>query len=272
MPPFIRACFLAGLAALAAPASGTSAQVQEETPTDIPARKGEEVVSKVSGLTTILYLRPAGSLVKKGDLVCELDAAPLRQRLDEQEAATIVAKAAYDNARLPRESAEIALKEYVEGIFKQEWESLLGRISLAESAQKQAQQRLETTKRLVDQNKLPRDRLVGDSIALQRATFTLNQLQTKKSILEKYTRDKMTKKFQSDIEKARSNELAKQSAYSLAQGARDRTQKQIEGCRVLAPINGRLSYSPPIEEAAEVQEGQLLFRVVAEDEPKPGEK
>ena len=49
--------------------------------------QSERVWSQVEGTTTIIFIKPEGSKVKKGELVCELDSAPLRDKLTIQEIA-----------------------------------------------------------------------------------------------------------------------------------------------------------------------------------------
>jgi HlyD family secretion protein len=272
MASFLRAGTLACVTVLAIFTPGAIAPAQEEKAGAPAGRKGTEVINKAPGPLTILYIRPAGSPVKKGDLVCDLDPASLKEKLAKQEIATKVSEAAYRNARHPRESAEMAVTEYIEGIFKPELQTLNGKIYLAESVLKRDEKQLETSKKQLEHGIATKERVTIAEISVQRARFALEQLQRKKTTLEKYTRDRTIKELQSEVEKARSEELAKQAAYELARGDRERLQKQIESCRVLAPIDGRLLYSPPIEEAAEVREGQLLFRIVPEDEPKAGAK
>jgi len=271
MSSIIRPWILAYFTGQATLGLGAVASAQERDAGEFAAQKDEEVFNKVPGQSTITYIRPEGSLVKKGDLVCELDSSTLKNHLATQEAATKGAEVASHNAQLPREAAEIAVTEYVEGTFKQEREGLLGRIGLAESVLKQAEDRRAKMKNLVEKGLASRERLVTEEMAVQRALLTLQQAQRKRDTLERYTKDKMIKTLQGEVEKARADELAKQAAYGLAKAAQERLQKQIENCRVLAPSNGRLRYSEPIEEAADVREGQLLFWVVPEEEPKAGE-
>ena len=97
--------------------------------------------------TTIISILPEGSKVKKGDLVCELDSALLRDQLLNQKITTQAAEAAYQNAKLAREVAQIALKEYKEGIYLQDKATTQGGIKLAESALQVTQAELERTRR-----------------------------------------------------------------------------------------------------------------------------
>ena len=116
--------------------------VQEVKPGQAPVRSdraglsgslpSQEAFSQVEGRTTIISILPDGSQVKKGELVCELDSAALKDMLVNQTITTKSAEAAYQNAKLAREVAEIALTEYVEGILKQDRKTLKTTIASAE--------------------------------------------------------------------------------------------------------------------------------------------
>ena len=94
----------------------------------------------------------------------------------------------------------------------------------------------------------------------------------KKTTLEKFTKEKKVKELQSKVERARAEELARQADYGREQTAQDQLKKQIEHCKLLAPASGRLIYTEAIEEGAEVTQGQMVFRVVPEAEPKAAAK
>ena len=85
----------------------------------------------VPGETTIISILPANVRVKKGQLVCELDPAQIKDRLANQKTTARAAEAAYHNAKLTREVAELAIAEYTEGIYKQDMETVLGELKLA---------------------------------------------------------------------------------------------------------------------------------------------
>ena len=65
-------------------------------------------------------IKPEGTPVKKGEIVCQLDSAALNDQLVNQKITTKSAEANHENAKLTREVAEIAVVEYEEGIFKQD--------------------------------------------------------------------------------------------------------------------------------------------------------
>ena len=112
----------------------------------LEASRVADLYCTVEGQSTILSLVPEGRAVKQGDLVCELDSSGLRDQLVNQEIAEQRSSAAYLNAKLSREVAEIAVAEYVEGIFKQDLYTLKSEIAGAEAAIQKAEDRLERTR------------------------------------------------------------------------------------------------------------------------------
>src|SRR5207253_2774123 len=86
----------------------------------LESSKNQDVYCQVEGQTTIIKIVAEGSQVKKGDVVCELDSAALKDQLINQRITTKSAEANFQNARLTREVAQIAVTEYIEGIFVQD--------------------------------------------------------------------------------------------------------------------------------------------------------
>ena len=93
-------------------------------------------------------IKPEGTPVKKGEIVCELDSASLKDQLINQKITTKSAEANYENAKLTREVAEIAVVEYEEGIFKQDLATVEGEIKLAESDLSRSEDRVDWARRM----------------------------------------------------------------------------------------------------------------------------
>jgi RND family efflux transporter MFP subunit len=230
----------------------------------------QDVYCQVEGQTTIIFIEPEGSRVTKGQVVCELDSAALKDQLTNQYIATEGAKAAYQNAKLTREVAEIAVTEYVEGVFQQELQTAKGEIALADAELKRAADRLEWSNRMLTKGYVSVAQNVADKVTLQQKGFSYEQSQTKKSVLEKFTKEKTIKELQSDVEKARSDELAKQQTWDLELKKQKKLEVQIEHCKLLAPSDGLVVYAndpsrfggssqPQVEEGATVRERQKIF-------------
>ena len=62
--------------------------------------------------TSLIFFKPSGSIVKKGELVSELDSAALRDALTDQWTVVAVAESTYRNRVKASEIAELSLKEY----------------------------------------------------------------------------------------------------------------------------------------------------------------
>ena len=111
---------------------------------------GDEVVSEFEGTTTILSLLPNCSDVKKGDRVGELDATPLKARLEALRIEAAKAQADSEAIASIREAAERALREDAEAGDRGEIGALRGTIARAESAVAAADARLDRTRRARD--------------------------------------------------------------------------------------------------------------------------
>ena len=78
------------------------------------------VANHVEGEVTVLKLRPAGTVVRKGEMVVEFDSEHLRDALTRQEMSVESLDAAYRAAVMKREAAEIGVREFVDGISKED--------------------------------------------------------------------------------------------------------------------------------------------------------
>jgi HlyD family secretion protein len=246
----------------------------------------------VEGRTTITQIVPELSAVKKGQIVCRLDPASLRNELIKQSVTVKSAEAEYETARLAREVAEIAVTEYAEGIYKQELGALKDAITAAQSAMHKADARLERTrlarKRLQDMlaargaANAPsdivaeldiEDRLESAELTLQRESIALDQARFKQDLLQKITMPKTLKELKVDVERKQSDELAKKSAWALEDSKAKKLERQIAACTIKSLADGILVYANDpdrafagnqhqIEEGATVRERQKIFSVV----------
>jgi RNA polymerase sigma factor (sigma-70 family) len=86
----------------------------------VEASQNHDAYNRVEGQRKILSILPEGTVVKKGQLVCELDSSDLTDKLKNQKIATLGAAAAFENAKLTREVAEITEREFLEKDKKKE--------------------------------------------------------------------------------------------------------------------------------------------------------
>jgi HlyD family secretion protein len=236
----------------------------------LESSKNEDAYCLVEGTTTIIMIMPEGTPVKKGQIVCQLDSASLKDQLVNQKITTKSADANHENAKLTREVAEIAVVEYEEGIFKQDLATVEGEIKLAESDLSRSEDRLDWARRMFEKGYVSIATKISEELTLKKAKFALEQAESKKKVLVDYTKGKTIKELKSDVEKARSDELAKNATFELELSKEKKLERQIVNCEIKAPADGLVVYAndpnrafgssqPQIEEGATVRERQKIF-------------
>ncbi len=236
----------------------------------LESAKNEDVQCEVEGSTTIIFILPEGTKVTKGQKVCELDSATLKDNLKNQTITKTGAEASFQQAKLTREVAEVAVIEYEKGTYKQEFETIQGDIAMAQAELKRAEDRFEWTSKMRDKGYVSEAQKTSDKFNLDKAKFTLEQAQTRMEVLLKYTKGKTLKELGAEVEKAKSDELAKKATLQLEQDKEAKLVKQIEHCILNAPGDGLVVYANEpgrfggqnqvqIEEGAAVRERQKIF-------------
>jgi hypothetical protein len=118
--------------------------------------------------------------------------------LQNRRLAVQLALANYQNATLTREVAEIAVTEYLEGIYKFDLEIIEGEIALAESD-------------------LQKSKAAPDLEAAELAEARRDRTRQQKATLEQYTKVKTVKELESEVTKAKAQELVRKATYDRSQ-------------------------------------------------------
>ena len=142
-------------------------------------------------------------------------ATSLRAKLRAQQLATRKAKATSEIANLTRELAEIAVEEYEEVNYPRDLASVEAEIKLVESDLKRAEDRLDWARRMLDEGYVSRATKDSEELSLKKAQFSLEQAQSKRDVLIKYTKRKTIKELRSEVEKAHADGLTKLKAWEL---------------------------------------------------------
>lgn len=255
--------------------------------------------------TTIINLLSEGAHVKKGDVVITLDSASMRDDLNtrqitlaERNAALTQAKENLNIVNSQNESniktaeltlalAEIDLRRYVEGDYRQELKTIDSERILAESDLKQAEARLIYSQRVAGKGYISQSQLEADKLAVDKAKIAVEIANEKLRVLNDYTHPRMVKDFSGKVDEAkraldrvRSETRAslaqaeadfsgKQAAYNLEESNIEKLKRMIEKCKVTAPQDGIVVYANEntrygqsqllVEEGAMVRERQKLF-------------
>jgi len=233
------------------------------------------IQNNIEGRMRIVMVVPDGSMVKKGDVICELDSSALQDQLTNQRITTQSASANFKNCTLARELAEIALAEYEEGVFKSELGELNDDVKIAETELALDQEELNEARASTTVKKLAIKRL---ELAIFRAQVALKREQDRLRVLVDYTKPRTIKQLATEVEKARSDELAKKATWDLEINKEKKLESQIAACEIKAPVDGKLMHfgtrsmtgAPPSfpRKWATVEFSQLLFEIMPTPEAK----
>ncbi|MBC8870313.1 MAG: efflux transporter periplasmic adaptor subunit, partial [Planctomycetes bacterium] len=202
-----------------------------------------EVKSRSGGGTEIISVVDEGTNVKKGDKLVELDKSALDQDLVQQQIVCNTSHALVVQAENTLQAAEISRIEYLEGTFRQEEQTILSEIFVAEENLRRAQLSFQSTERLAAKGIVTALQLEGDQFAVDKAKNELEVGQTKLEVLRKYTREKTVKQFDSDIATAKARWEAEKKSDQLEDQKLKEIEEQIEKCTIFAPEDGQVVYA-----------------------------
>jgi hypothetical protein len=148
-------------------------------------------------------------------------------------------KANFENAKLTREVAEIAIVEYEQGIFIQDKQTLTAERLLALNDRDRQRDRVQLAREMVagaEKAKDPQlnDILEAEQIELGRRAILLADSDCKLKVLEEYSKPKRLKELRSEVERARADELAKRAESELSQSRVKQVQEAIKTQRRFA--------------------------------------
>lgn len=241
----------------------------------------EQIILKneVEGRTTILFLIPEGTKVKKGELLVELDASKLEDGKVDQEIRVQNAEAEYiryrenlevaknqaqsdiDKAELKFRFAKEDLAQYKEGEFPTQEKKLVAEITLAEEEIKRAEETETWSRVLFEEKYLSQSELQGDELTTKRKKLQLELAQDNLALLRDFTYkrriaelesdikqdemalERVTRKASADVVQAEAHLRARESEFSRQKSKLVKIGEQIKKTRIVAPAGGLVVYA-----------------------------
>jgi HlyD family secretion protein len=223
----------------------------------------------VGGASTILDIIPNGTTVKKGDVLCTLDASEYQDVADAQTIRVLQHQAEMVQTDLALQSAEIALREYRDGQLPQDILGMMGRIALAESEMGAASNRLAWSERMAAKGYASRAQVANDRQALLISTHQLRQAQMELDTYRRFNAPKTLIALRAEVEKARKWAIHEAGDYDKSKVQLAYYRSLIDRCTIRAPHDGFVIYANgtfreeqerlQIEPGASVRQGQELF-------------
>jgi HlyD family secretion protein len=224
------------------------------------------VSRSVGGASTILEVIPEGTLVKKGDVLCVMDASEYEELVRTQLINVDRARADYKQAELNLQVARIAVGEYRDGIMAQMRKDLRGQIALAESDQERAENRLVWSKRMLEKGYLPKSQVTAEEFSLSKLSLNLKKGRTALEMFEKWHAPLYLKILNSDVLTAESMFDHQVRRLQRFEERLAYYQRQVDSCTIRAPHDGYVIYFTDdrrrdvlIEPGMMVRQRQKLF-------------
>jgi HlyD family secretion protein len=221
------------------------------------------------GASTILEVVPNGTTVKKGDVLCVLDASEYEAVAEAQVSRVLQHQAEAVQTELALQSAQTALTEYRDGLFPNDVLGMRGRIALAEAEMKAASDRLAWSERMNAKGYASLRQVATDRQALLGATLRRTQARLELDTYQRFNGPKALVALQAEVEKARKWAIHEAGDFEKAKVLLANYRRLIDRCTIRAPHDGFVIYANGtfrpederllIEPGASVYQGQELF-------------
>ena len=197
---------------------------------------------------------------------------PFRDQLTNQLITTKQAESALEQAVKTREVAEIAVTEYLEGDYPQAEEKAVSNIGISKTELKNMEKQLEWSEKMMLLGYVTESQNRSDNsqVSAGRAV-AFDERDEPSMVLRKYTKLKQLTNLQASVDRAMSDELAKQAVLQPGEGqggeaagpAREvqdvRAWGRDRGLRERGTGRGPASTPTMIEEGASIRERQVIL-------------
>lgn len=240
----------------------------------VEGSRTSSVDCQVPGGTSIVWIVPDGTIVKAGDDLLKLVAAPTEETVLAQASKVEERRAALVESERLLATARISLEEYKQGHNQQPLTMANDKIEVAQQNLKQAEATLEFTKKMSERGIVTRLQLDSNEFAVQRAERDLAEAETAKQVLVEFTNVKKLEELDGAVASAAASVAAAKAALESEEGVLKGFREQKESL-VTAPRDGMVihaattrSNQPRTEFKAGslVREGQTIVRLHGLDE------
>lgn len=230
-----------------------------------------EIRNEVEGRPQILFLIKEGSKVKKGDLVCELDSAGLKDSLTEQEIRTKQAEAESDIAQKSLQVVEQGQAE-VRSTVDEDIASTENKIKILQIEIQLCNNTIANEARL-EKSVEGLAELARARADLVRHKAELVLTQTRLKTLKTVTKPQRELEIEITARKARSDASTKAAILKIEREREAKLRTMIRKCKIVSTAAGMVQYANPaeprpntiwIEEGALIRERQVILRILTD--------
>lgn len=223
-----------------------------------------------AGGTAILWIAPAGTEVKKGDLLVTLESSYLEDMEKSQRIAYNTTLSSVAKARADVDTAKKTIKEYEEGVFVQQFKLLQSDVTVAEESSRRAQNNLRYTEKLYLNGFVNKLDVEAAQFAVRNAQLTVDKAKTALDVLLRVTKEKTLTHLRGDLESKEAILKSEEDRLAQEKARHERMTEQLQKCKILAKADGMVVYfekpgrfgpdeEDKIREGAVVRERQKLI-------------
>ncbi len=212
------------------------------------------------GSSTILSLVEEGATVRKGDVLCTLDASDYEEMARQQQINVERAQTENRQAELDLEVAHMAVREFREGLFKQTIQDYRGQIVLAESEMERGADRLKWSKRMVVKGYLPAGQVTNEEYNLARSSLTNAQMRSGLQVFQRYSAPKTLRELESRVRSAEATLAYQRTKLERNHERLRNLQLQVEQCTIRAPHDGFIIYANDRRHQVRIEPGVSVRR------------
>ena len=228
-----------------------------------------EVESRGSAGVTIVSLCEEGTEVETGDLLVQFDDSVLQNELIAQQIVVAKDKSALIQAESNLSNAERTLREYVEGLFQQEVETLESAVFVTEEDLRRKELERASHRRMASKGILNQLQVTAGEFALEKSRKDVAASKRALDVFKKFTRERKVGEFTAEIEKQKANVEAAKFTQKLSNQKLLEISEQIDHCTIRAPAAGQVVYANErqrgepvvIEEGSQIRFNQMVARL-----------
>ncbi len=186
------------------------------------------------GSTRIVTILPEGTLVHKGDVVCQLDSSAFEDELKAQLIRFAQSQAWVQQAQAIFEVNEITLREYRDGIYPQDLQLIRQYIQTCQIEKDRATRNLEWSRDMAKKGFRTQAQLTADRLADEQTGIALSEAKGMLVRLENFTGPKHIKSLEAKLQAIRSDKSSQEKSFALESERLARLQKNIKNCTLRA--------------------------------------
>lgn len=243
---------------------------------EVESARNVDVMSVVRGYRDlnnfeILWVIEEGKMVEPGDVLVRLDSSALEEEAKLQRLDLSGSVAGLAKAQNELEAAQIAMTEYVDGLFIQEKQELEAEIEFAKETMRRAEEYYAYSSRLAAKGFVTSLQLEGDKFAVKKAALDRDNAVLKLKVLIEQTKQKKIKELESAIGVAKADLESAKERNSIEQKRLEFFLEQIKNCTITAPASGQVVYANErgnreasefiVEPGTTVRERQTIIRL-----------